>query len=77
MEEDGRLTITLTAPQFFDQTIGYWTGEPDLELLARALAAVPQDPRIERETDGGCVTLRGPREAVLSEALALRDQGLE
>ena len=77
MEEEGELAVTLTAPQFFDQTIGYWTGEPDLELLARALAEVPQDPSIERESEGGSVTLRGPREAVLSEALALRDAGLE
>jgi hypothetical protein len=77
MVEDGELTVTLTAPQFFDQTIGYWTGEPDRDLLARALAEVPQDPTVERETADGVITLCGPREAVLSEALALRDAGLE
>jgi hypothetical protein len=77
MEEDGRLTVTLTAPQFFDQTIGYWTGEPDRDLLARALAEVPQDPTVEREMADGSITLRGPREAVLSEATALRDAGLQ
>jgi hypothetical protein len=77
MEEDGELAVTLTAPQFFDQTIGYWTGEPDRELLARAQAQVPQDPAVEREVADASVTLRGPREAVLSEALALRAAGLE
>lgn len=76
MDED-ELTVTLAPPFLFDATIGYWTGDPDLEALARALAEVPQDPSVRREVSDTGVTLSGPREAVLSEAAALREAGLE
>ena len=69
--------ITLLAPLLFDQGIGYWTGEPDVEALARALAAVPQAPEVEREVSETGVTLRGPEEAVREEARLLRSAGLE
>ena len=68
--------ITLTAPFYFDQGIGYWTGDPDQEALARALAAVPQHPEVEREMLEDRVILRGPQEAVLEEAHLLREAGL-
>ena len=40
------LEIWLQAPVLFDQSIGYWTGEPDRQALARALAAVPEKYRL-------------------------------
>ena len=69
--------IVLLAPYLFDQSIGYWTGEPDREALARALAAVPRAPEVERETTPVGVVLRGPEEAVSQEARLLREAGLE
>ena len=69
--------ITLHAPLYFDQSIGYWTGEPDREALARALAAVPQSPEVEREVTETGVLLSGPEEAVQEEARRLREAGLE
>jgi hypothetical protein len=69
--------ITLYAPFFFDRSIGYWTGEPDREAAARALAAVPQGPEVEREVTDTGVVLRGPEEAIREEARRLREAGLE
>jgi hypothetical protein len=69
--------ISLVAPYLFDQSIGYWTGEPDREALARALAAVPQHPEVEREALDDRVILRGPEEAIVEEARLLREAGLE
>ena len=71
------MELTLLAPMLFDQSIGYWTGAPDAEAMARALAAVPQNPEVEREVLAGRVTLRGPEEAVREEARLLRSAGLE
>jgi len=68
---------TLRAPYLFDDSIGYWTGEPDREALARALAAVPPHPDVMREVGDDAVTLRGPEEAVRESARLLRDAGLE
>ncbi|HEU4753232.1 MAG TPA: hypothetical protein VFU47_08985 [Armatimonadota bacterium] len=67
----------LLAPVLFDQAIGYWTGEPDREALARALAAVPEHPAVERRPDAEGVTLRGPAAAVAEQAQRLREAGLE
>ena len=75
--EEQTTEVTLLAPFLFDQTIGYWTGEPDEEALARALAAVPQDPLVGRMVIPGGVTLSGPAAAVRAEAAALREAGLE
>ena len=69
--------ITLLAPFLFDQAIGYWTGEPDRQALARALAAVPQHPEVDREVRENGVTLRGPEQAIRDEARLLREAGLE
>lgn len=70
------MQVWLQAPFLFDQSIGYWTGEPDREALARALLEVPQHPDVEREMSDNGVTLRGPEEAVLAEAALLREAGL-
>ena len=75
--EGGRREVRLAAPFRFDQSIGYWTGEPDREALARALAAVAQSPEVEREVLEGEVILRGPEAPVLAEAALLRELGLE
>jgi hypothetical protein len=69
--------IELYAPFFFDESIGYWTGEPDREALARALAAVPEHPEVERVVSDAAVVLRGPDEAVREEARLLREVGLQ
>lgn len=71
------MEILLLAPFRFDQSIGYWTGDPDAEALATALAAVPQHPEVEREVGAAGVTLRGPEAAVREEARLLRAAGLE
>jgi hypothetical protein len=68
--------VTLQAPFSFDESIGYWTGEPDREALARALVTVPQHREVERELTETGVTLRGPAEAVYEEARLLREAGL-
>ena len=73
---DPTFEAILRAPYLFDHGIGYWTGEPDRSVLARALAEVPQDPRVEREVMEGEVVLRGPEEVVLAEARLLREAGL-
>lgn len=64
-------------PFIFDQAIGYWTGEPDRQLLARALLSVPEDPAVEREVGEDRVILRGPSERVTVQADLLREQGLQ
>jgi len=71
------IEITLLAPYYFDTDTGYWTGEPDQDALARALAAAPQHPDVERVTTETGVVLRGPEDAVQEEARALREAGLE
>ena len=71
------LEIRLQAPVLFDQSIGYWTGEPDRAALARALAAVPEHPDVERAMEEAGVLLRGPAEAVHIMARLLREAGLE
>lgn len=71
------LSLTLKPPFLFDETIGYWTGRPDWEALARAMARVPQTPGVRRELSDEGLVLRGPREAVLSEAASLREAGLD
>lgn len=70
------MEIRLLAPFFFDQSIGYWTGEPDREALARALAAVPEHPLVERVVTDADVLLRGPEEEVREQARLLREAGL-
>ena len=69
--------VTLLAPFLFDQRIGYWTGEPDRDALARALAAVPQHAEVRREVLDNGVTLCGPEPGVFQEARLLREAGLE
>lgn len=69
--------VRLSAPVLFDQSIGYWTGEPDREALARALAAVPEHPEVTRHPEEAGVLLRGPEEAVHTMARLLREAGLE
>jgi hypothetical protein len=69
--------LLVQAPLRFDQSIGYWTGEPDSEVLARALAAVPAHPDVRRLMTEAGVLLRGPAEPVREEARQLRDAGLE
>jgi hypothetical protein len=66
----------LSAPFRFDVDIGYWTGEPDLELLAQALAAAPIDPAVERRVTAAGVRLRGAEPAVREQARLLRAAGL-
>lgn len=68
--------LRLQAPLWFDESIGYWTGEADLAALRRALLAVPPEPGVERAVSGGAVLLRGPEQAVLREAVRLREAGL-
>jgi hypothetical protein len=71
------MELRLLAPAYFDPAIGYWTGEPDVEALARALSAVPEDPRVQRVTEADAVLLRGPEAAVREQAHLLRQAGLE
>lgn len=68
--------IRLVAPAYFDPGIGYWTGEPDLAALERALAAVPPHPEVERLPIPGGVVLRGPEGPVRDQARRLRAAGL-
>jgi hypothetical protein len=71
------MELRLLAPAYFNQQIGYWTGEPDREALARALSAVREDPRVERVTEPDAVLLRGPEDAVREQARLLQEAGLE
>ena len=45
--------------------------------MARALLEVPQHPEVEREPLEDGVLLKGPEDAVLAEAVLLREAGLE
>lgn len=74
---EDREEIALLAPYRFDRSIGYWTGEPDGEALARALAAVPEAPDVEREVTETGVVLRGPAPSVREQARLLREAGLD
>lgn len=71
------MEILLLAPFLFDQSIGYWIGDPDHVALFNALAAVPQHPDVERAITPTGVRLSGPEEAVTEEARLLREAGLE
>ena len=71
------IELELRAPLRFDESIGYWTGEPDREAAARALALVPEDPEVRRSHTEAGVRLTGPPEAVTRQAEALRAVGLE
>ena len=71
------LELRLQAPFWFDQTIGYWTGERDLSLLHGALAAVAAEPGVQRRVQGGVVQLAGTPDAVRSHAAELIALGLE
>jgi hypothetical protein len=70
------MEITLRPPLKFDQSIGYWTGEPDLAALSRALARVQGSSEVERITGPDQVLLRGPEAAAREEARLLREAGL-
>ena len=74
---ESRAEVFLRAPLLFDQSIGYWTGEPDQAALARALAAVPEHPDVERVMEAAGVLLRGPADPVHVMARLLREAGLE
>jgi hypothetical protein len=68
--------LHLPAPPVFDESIGYWTGEPDDAALSRALVAVPLPPEVEMERVPGGVVLRGPAAAIREFARRLRAAGL-
>jgi hypothetical protein len=70
------IEVALSAPLFFDESIGYWTGEPDRDALERALEAVVPNPSVERTVTPEGVLLRGPEAPVLEEAARLRKAGL-
>jgi len=74
--ESGCYEEALAAPFRFDVSIGYWTGDPDLDLLARALATVPIDTLVAREVRGGQVRLVGDEVTVREQARLLRAEGL-
>lgn len=76
MHPDVEHVETLSAPFRFDVSIGYWTGEADLDVLAAALAAVEDDPEVERSVYENGVRLRGPGAAVREQARRLRALGL-
>ena len=71
------IELELRAPLHFDESIGYWTGEPDLEAVTRALGLVPEDPEVRRSHTEAGVLLIGPPDAVMQQAEALRAVGLE
>jgi hypothetical protein len=71
------IELELRAPPRFDQSIGYWTGEPDLDALRHALASVPEDPAVARSITPEGLRLSGAPEAVHRQAEALRAAGLE
>jgi hypothetical protein len=71
------IELELRAPPRFDQSIGYWTGEPDLDAVRRALAAVAEDPAVRRAITPDGVLLTGDPKAVHQLAVALRAAGLE
>lgn len=71
------IEVALFAPLLFDQSIGYWTGEPDAEVLARALVTVDPVAEVEREVSASGVLLRGPVESTREQAYLLREAGLE
>ena len=68
--------VELLAPCIFDQSIGYWTSEPDRAALARALSAAPPHPEVEYVMQDTGVRLRGPAGPVYETAAALRELGL-
>ena len=51
----------LSVPVFFDDAIGYWTGEYDLGLVDRVTAEWPAPPSITWSYEGGRIRLRGPQ----------------
>ncbi len=71
------IEITLHAPLLFDQSIGYWTGDPDEAALSRALATVDPHPEVARTVFAGGVALQGPEGPAREQARLLREAGLE
>lgn len=74
--EGDQLEVRLSAPERFDEAIGYWTGEPDREALAEAVAAIPETEGVERRVEAGGLILSGPARDVLEEARRFRELGL-
>jgi hypothetical protein len=70
------VTVTLTAPMLFDQSIGYWSGEPDLAAFEGALQLLPEDPRVKRRIEGTTIILNGPETAVRNQERLLQSAGL-
>lgn len=74
---DEEMELVLRVPVRFDPAIGYWTGELDAELLARALAEAAPHPGVGVELHADEVRLRGPAAAVGRLAERLRAAGLD
>lgn len=70
------ITELYSASFRFDVSIGYWTGDPDVELLTQALAAAPLDPSVERQDSESGVRMRGSEPAVREQARRLCAAGL-
>ena len=75
-EAERMYEILLRAPLWFDESTGYWTGEPDRGAVAKALEAVPAAPGVERKVSDEGVLLRGSEPAVREQARKLREAGL-